>query len=146
MQPPALQLVQSQTDWRQDWTHIVAGRFSNSPFSGFLFYEQSTGVAELYETDGRGNLSLLRHYDDSPTTSTLIVPGVFGPSGFTGLLLYDQAAGLYDQAAGYGAIYDTDDPGQSCRPGAQERLPGVCGRPTPNQKMDRSKGEERLTT
>ncbi len=104
LQPPAFQLIQSQTDWRTDWTHIVAGGFSKSPFSGLLFYEQSTGVAEFYETDGQGNLSLLRHYDDWRTTWTLIVPGVFGPSGFTGLLLYDQAAG-------YGAIYDTDGAG-----------------------------------
>jgi hypothetical protein len=104
LQPSAFQLFQSQTNWRTDWTHIVAGHFSASPFDGLLFYEQSTGVAEFWATDGQGNLSLLKHYDDWRTTWTLIVPGVFGPSGFTGLLLYDQAAG-------YGAIFDTDGAG-----------------------------------
>jgi hypothetical protein len=104
LQPPAFQLFESQADWRTDWTHIVAGRFSKSSFSGLLFYEQSTGVAEFWETDGQRNLTLLRHYDDWRTTWTLIVPGLFGPSGFTGLLLYDQAAG-------YGAVYDTDGHG-----------------------------------
>ena len=104
LQPPPLDLLQSYSDWRDDWTHIVAGRFTASPYSGLLFYEQSTGVAEFYTTDGNGNISLLKHYDDWPTTWTHIVPGIFGKSGYTGLLLYDQAAG-------FGAIYDTDGNG-----------------------------------
>jgi hypothetical protein len=42
LQPPSLELPQSYSDWRNDWTHIVAGKFTNSPYSGLLFYEQST--------------------------------------------------------------------------------------------------------
>jgi hypothetical protein len=104
LQLPSLQLLQSYSDWRQDWTHIVAGKFTDSPYSGLLFYEQSTGTAEFYATDGNGGISLLRQYNDWRRTWTHIVPGIFGNSGYTGLLLYDQSAG-------FGAFYDTDGQG-----------------------------------
>jgi hypothetical protein len=104
LQLPSLQLLQSYSDWRQDWTHIVAGKFTASPYSGLLFYEQSSGTAEFYETDGNGGISLLRQYNDWRRSWTHIVPGIFGNSGYTGLLLYDQAAG-------FGAFYDTDGHG-----------------------------------
>ena len=105
LQPVGLELLRSHTDWRRDWTHIVAGRFSDSPYSGLLFYEQSTGVAEFYATDGQGGISLLRQHEGWRTSWTHVVPGFFGPSGFSGLLLYDQAAG-------FGAFYDTDGQGE----------------------------------
>ena len=104
LQSPSLQVLSSYTDWRKTWTHIVAGKFTASPYSGLLFYEQSTGTAEFYATDGEGGISFLRHYDDWRRSWTLIVPGIFGNSGNTGLLLYDQAAG-------FGAFYDTDGHG-----------------------------------
>ena len=104
IQPAALELLHSHTDWRNDWTHIVPGRFSNSPHSGLLFYEQSTGVAEFWATDGEGGISLLEHHEGWRQSWTHIVPGFFGPSGFTGILLYDQAAG-------FGAFYDTNGSG-----------------------------------
>jgi hypothetical protein len=57
--PPPLQeggpeLLWSYGDWRRDWTHIVSGKFTASPYSDLLFYEQSTRVAEFYATDGAG--------------------------------------------------------------------------------------------
>jgi hypothetical protein len=104
LQPPGLELLHSHGDWRRDWTHIVPGKFSASPYSGLLFYEQSTGVAEFYATDGHGGISLLLHHEGWRQSWTHIVPGFFGPSGFSGLLLYDQAAG-------FGAFYDTDGHG-----------------------------------
>jgi N,N-dimethylformamidase beta subunit-like, C-terminal len=91
-------------DWLRDWTHVVSGRFSASPYSGLLFYAQSEGVAEFYETDGRGGISLLRQHEGWRETWALVVPGIFGPSGFSGLLLYDRDAG-------FGAIYDSDGSG-----------------------------------
>ena len=87
LQSPSLQVLSSYTDWRKTWTHIVAGKFTASPLSGLLFYEQSTGTAEFYATDGEGGISLLRHYDNWRRSWTLIVPGIFGNSGNTGLLL-----------------------------------------------------------
>ncbi len=105
IQPAALELLHSHGDWRNDWTHIVPGRFSNSPHSGLLFYEQSTGVAEFWATDGGGGISLLKHHEGWRQSWTHIVPGFFGPSGFTGILLYDQAAG-------FGAFYDTNGSGE----------------------------------
>jgi hypothetical protein len=104
LQPPGFELLRSHTDWRRSWTHVVAGQFSASPHSGLLFYEQSTGVAELYATDGRGGISLLRHHEGWRRSWTHVIPGKFGDSGFTGFLLYDQAAG-------FGAFYDTDGQG-----------------------------------
>lgn len=104
LQPPSLELLASHADWRTGWTHIVAGRFSPSLYSGLLFYEQSTGTADFYETDGAGGMSLLRHDDGWRTSWTHVVPGFFGGTGNTGLLLYDQAAG-------FGAFYDTDGAG-----------------------------------
>ena len=102
---PNFELIRSHSDWRLTWTHIVSGRFSLSPFSGLLFYEQSNGYAEFYETDGLGGISLLEKHPDWRDSWTLIVPGRFGGSGFTGLLLYDQLAG-------FGAIYDTNGKGK----------------------------------
>jgi len=46
----------------------------------------------------------LRHHEGWRRSWARIVPGFFGGSGFTGLLLYDQAAG-------FGAFYDTDGQG-----------------------------------
>jgi hypothetical protein len=90
--------VHSDASWRQTWTHIIPGRFSSSPYTGLLFYEASTGYAEVYETDGAGAIvaPALHAYPQlgSRSSWTHIVPGLFGTSGLTGLLLYDQAAGF----------------------------------------------------
>lgn len=102
--PSNYQRLMFHQDWRTTWTHIVAGKFSNAPYSGLLFYEQSNGYAEFYETDGYGGISFLKGHTDWRTTWTHIVPGKFSDSAFTGLLLYDQKAG-------FAAIYDTDGSG-----------------------------------
>src|SRR5262249_42599790 len=51
-----------------------------------------------------GGIDLLREHSDWRQSWTFIIPGVFGNSGYDGLLLYDQQAG-------FGAIYDTDGRG-----------------------------------
>ncbi len=104
LQAPPMELLRSHTDWRRDWTHIVAGKFTDSPYSALLFYEQSTGVAEFYSTDGAGGISLLKHHEGWRQSWTHIVPGFFGPSKRQGILLYDRDAG-------FGAFYDTDGHG-----------------------------------
>ncbi len=58
--------VNHQAGWRKTWTHIVNGHFVangtvNSNYDGLLFYEGSTGVSELYSTDGQGGLHLQKH-------------------------------------------------------------------------------------
>jgi hypothetical protein len=92
------------TGWRQTWTHIVAGKFSNAPFNALLFYEQSNGYAEFYETNGFGQTTFLQSYTGWRTSWTHIVSGAFYGLERTGLLFYDQAAG-------FAAIYDTDGHG-----------------------------------
>ncbi len=104
VQPQNFQLLRSHADWRRTWTHIVAGKFSRSPYSGLLFYEQSSGFAEFYETDGAGGIALLHQHTDWRGSWTQVVAGSFGGTGFSGLLLYDQQAG-------FGAFYDTDGQG-----------------------------------
>jgi len=104
LNPPPMELLHSYTDWRRDWTHIVAGKFTDSPYSALLFYEQSTGVAEFYSTDGRGGISLLKHHEGWRQSWTHIVAGFFGQSSREGILLYDQSAGS-------GAFYDIDKHG-----------------------------------
>jgi hypothetical protein len=91
-------------DWRSTWTHIVAGKFSDDPYDGLLFYEQSNGYAEFYGTDGWGNIGYLGSYDDWGNRWTHIVAGRFSDSAYTGLLLYDQQAG-------FAAVYQTDGRG-----------------------------------
>jgi hypothetical protein len=102
--PPSFELLKAHTDWRRTWTHIVSGKFSHSAFSDLLFYEQSQGYAEFYQTDGVGGITPLQTHSDWRDSWTLIVPGAFGQSGFTGLLLYDQQAG-------FAAVYDTNGHG-----------------------------------
>jgi hypothetical protein len=102
---PNFGLLASDADWRGSWAWIIAGRFSTSYFNGLLFIEEGTGYTELYDTDGAGHIVGPRPIRFDPpldrVTWSHIVPGFFGPQGFTGLLLYDQAAG-------FGRIYDFD--------------------------------------
>ena len=101
-------LLAADPSWRNSWMTIVAGKFSSSPYSGLLFVEQLTGYAELYDTNGQGQIHAPYRRSFSPlgdrATWTHVIPGLFGPSGFTGLLLYDQAAG-------FGRFYDGDGQG-----------------------------------
>ena len=102
--PPDFELVGSIQNWRANWSLIVTGKWSNSPFSGLLCYERDSGVAAIYDTNGTGGIQLLQEYSDWRQSWTVIVPGVFGDSGYDGLLLYDQPAG-------FAAFYDTDGQG-----------------------------------
>ncbi|MBA3830699.1 MAG: hypothetical protein H0X34_02155 [Chthoniobacterales bacterium] len=99
--PPNFQRLSSHVDWRRTWTHIVAGKFSKSGFSGLLFYEQSTGYAEFYETNGSGQIEFLQGHTGWRTSWTHIISGAFYGAERTGLLFYDQQAG-------FAAVYDTD--------------------------------------
>jgi hypothetical protein len=98
MYAPNFELLYSDGSWRTSWTHIVPGRFSSSPYAGLLFFEQATGYAEVYETDGQGRIVAppLQTYEPLGDRAqwTHVIPGLFGSSGLTGLLLYDRATGF----------------------------------------------------
>ena len=102
--PPDFQPAGNLQDWRQGWSAIVTGKYSNSAFSALLCYDSARGAASFYQNDGAGGLQLLQQHTGWRQSWTMIVPGVFGDSGYDGLLLYDQQAG-------FGAIYDTDGNG-----------------------------------
>lgn len=101
---PDFQQIAGHGQWRQGWTHVVAGKFSDSPFSGLFCYDQLTGAAAFYETDGLGNPELLAEYGGWRTSWTHIAVGRFADSPYSALLLYDQASGT-------GAFYTTNGHG-----------------------------------
>src|SRR6516164_3078966 len=102
--PVPFERLSTHPDWRTTWSHIVAGRFSDAPYSGLLFYEQSTGHAEFYETDGQGGITWFASLKGLSKSWTRIVPGRFSDSKYTGILVYDQTTG-------FATIYDTDGRG-----------------------------------
>jgi hypothetical protein len=97
--PATFGLIASHADWSSTWTHIVAGEFSNSPYSSLFFYEQRSGYGEFYDTDGAGGVTFFKSYSNQQNRWTHIVSGAFYGPGRTGLLFYNQAAG-------FAAIYD----------------------------------------
>jgi hypothetical protein len=98
--PSTFQQLHVHTDWRMTWTHIVGGKFSSSHDDGVLFYESGTGFAEIYDTDGHGNISLLRQHPDLGRIGsrsrrwTQIVAGRFSDSVNNSLLLVDRRSGF----------------------------------------------------
>lgn len=101
---PDFQQFSGRGQWRQGWTHVVAGNFSSEWFGGLLCYDQLTGVAAFYETHGAGDPTLLAEHDDWRTSWTHIAAGRFAHSSYSALLFYDQEAGA-------GAVYATDGQG-----------------------------------
>jgi hypothetical protein len=76
------------------WTHIIyVPVFSiayplPNIYKLLLFYDAASGVAEVYETDGRGNLILKKRHTSWRAFWTYIVGGQFGKAN---LLFYDAA-------------------------------------------------------
>ena len=108
--PSSFQQLRVYTDWRTSWTHIVGGKFSDAHDDGVLFYEGSTGFAEIYDTDGHGNISLLRQHPDLGRIGsrshrwTEIIAGRFSSSQNSSLLLVDSTSG-------FAAIFNVDATG-----------------------------------
>jgi hypothetical protein len=108
--PSSFQQLRVHTDWRTSWTHIVAGKFSDAHDDGVLFYEGSTGFAEIYDTDGHGNISLLRQHQDLGRLGsrshrwTQIIAGRFTSSLNSSLLLVDALSR-------FAAIFNVDATG-----------------------------------
>lgn len=55
LQAPPMERLRSHTDWRRDWIHIVAGRFSGSTREAILLYDQAAGFGAYHDTDGHGD-------------------------------------------------------------------------------------------
>jgi hypothetical protein len=108
--PSTFQQLRVHTDWRTSWTHIVGGKFSDVHDDGVLFYEGSTGFAEIYDTDGHGNLWLLRQHQDLGRIGsrshrwTQIIAGRFSSSQNSSLLLVDANSS-------FAAIFNVDTTG-----------------------------------
>jgi hypothetical protein len=85
--------LNSISDWRTTWSHIVSGRFSASPLGGLFCYDRENGIAAFYSIDEGGGIQLVNEFEERPLW-THVVAGVFGDSGYWGILFYDQGAGL----------------------------------------------------
>lgn len=89
------------------WTHLVYipifSFVANLPYTYklILFYEAASGMAEINETDGKGNLNLKKHHSGWRTYWTHIIGGHFGKAN---LLFYDAAHRV-------GAFYALDKSG-----------------------------------
>ena len=75
------------------WTHIVAGRFTASPFSDLLFYDQATGSVELHANDGQGGLTRFASHNIAEGWTDLLT-GKFSDTQFTSLFVYSRASGV----------------------------------------------------
>ena len=86
--------------WSKNWTKIIPGPFALNPYglAGLFFYNQSHGIGEFYDTDGNGNIYLLKRHTGLRTTWTTILTTPFG------LLFYDANSGVSE-------FYRTDGQG-----------------------------------
>ena len=88
-------ILREHINWRQSWSHIASAFFCHDGESGFsdlLFYEQSTGQAAFYSTDGQGNIALASE-SSWLTSHDVILTGRFGGGTYPDLLLYDRSDG-----------------------------------------------------
>jgi len=86
------QIGPTHTDWLKTWSHIIPGKFLNSPYTSLLLYDSRAGIAEFYQTDGHGHLKFVSGYHWPANLQ--IIPGKFSNSSFTDLLVYNQALGV----------------------------------------------------
>jgi hypothetical protein len=94
--------LQTHSNWRTTWTHVIPGQFGGDGFTDLLFYEASSGTGEFYATDDQGGLRQLAQHANWRTSWRHIVPGSFGGNSRTDLLFYDAAAGT-------GEFYTTNE-------------------------------------
>ena len=101
-----LSLVKEHTEWStKKWDSIVPGKFSSNSYSDLFTYNRSTGVASIYSTDGRGNLSLVKEHTEWSTKKwDSIVPGKFSSNSYSDLFTYNRSTGV-------ASIYSTDGRG-----------------------------------
>ncbi len=89
-------LGQQHSGWRTSWMVIIPGKFSDSPYTDLLFYDQAAGTGEFYRTDGKGNISLIKSNTNWRKTWAMIIPGKFSNGKYTDLLFYEPSSGTGD--------------------------------------------------
>jgi hypothetical protein len=92
-------LAKKLADWRQTWSVIVPGRFSNSTTEkdDLFFYDSSLGEAEIYSIREEDGLDRIKTLTGLSQAWQLIIPGNFGSNnGRTDLLFYDPSAGVLE--------------------------------------------------
>jgi hypothetical protein len=82
--------LSTRTDLPSTWTHILAGKFSPSDYSGLLTYD-SAGTGEFWRTDGAGGMTRLSRHTDWRSTWTHIIAARFSFGDYSDLLFYDSA-------------------------------------------------------
>lgn len=89
-------LVKRYTSWASGWSGwdiIVPGQFGGDAQTDFLFYDSYRGYAEIYTSQGGGNLSLVKKYTGWRKSWNIIVAGQYGGDGLTDLMFYDRSSG-----------------------------------------------------
>ena len=82
----------------------MPGNLSGGQFADLLFYDPSAGVGEFYTTDGQGNISLLKSYNNWRPSWSVIMAGNLTGGQFDDLLFYDPSAKVAE-------LYATDGQG-----------------------------------
>jgi hypothetical protein len=111
--------LRRQTDWRTTWSHIVAGEFGGGAVaSDLLFYERSTGTAEIWASEGTGGIRLVAQHTNWRRTWAELVTGRFAARARSApaILPFPDAPRrsdvlLYDRAAGEIELYAFDELG-----------------------------------
>ena len=126
-------LLREFNDWRTTWTQILSGRFTNSPYSGLLFYEQADGYAETYATNGTGGIAMVATHPGWRSSWTHIVAGEFINTLDWDQPIYDDLF-FYEGSTGYCETYESDGQGgislnasESDLPAATHIVPGSFG-------------------
>ena len=95
------------TNWRNSWSLIVPGHFSDNAYGDLLFYDRTHGVGQFYHTDAHGLAGApFATYTNWRTTWSVIVPGHFSNSAYTDLLFYDPTGD-----SGVAELYHTSQNG-----------------------------------
>lgn len=94
--------VSRHTNWRKSWAQILSGGFlKNQSFDSLVFYDRTAGQGELYQQDGKGNISLVTKYSGMRKSWDIILT----------YRDYDKDKNIlvfYDRAAGHGEFYAVD--------------------------------------
>ena len=114
---PRIAKVGSDSTIGTNWTTIVSGRWSTSPYNGLLLFDRSAGAIELWDTDGTGKrATLLKRTTGLDTTCTHIAAGIWSPAPETGVGGGSAYSGIvmYSQSLGRITFYNTDGAGNLC--------------------------------
>jgi uncharacterized protein (TIGR02145 family) len=97
-------LLKKHCGWSTNWhTIVVVGCVNNSPLdSKVLFYDKTSGTAQMYKVDAAGNMQLLQNFTGFSTGWTSII--WVGESICNGLIKFETADGYWEK-------YSCDDNG-----------------------------------